>query len=59
MFGIGAGELLLIGFLAIIFVRPEDLPELMRQIGYLYGKIMRAYHVFLDEMQEMEDTIKK
>ena len=33
MFGLGASEIALIGFLALIFIGPKKLPELARGLG--------------------------
>lgn len=42
MFGLGWTEVLIIALAAFLFLKPEDLPKAMRQIGVLVGKI-RAY----------------
>ena len=43
MFGIGFGEILVILLIAIVFIRPEDLPKFLRSAGRLYGQIKRMY----------------
>ena len=43
MFGIGFGEILIILLIAIVFIRPEDLPKFLRQAGRLYGQLKRMY----------------
>lgn len=43
MFGIGASELLVILCVAVVFVRPKDLPKLMRRLGRLYARAKEAY----------------
>lgn len=58
MFGIGTPEFLLIAFIAFVLLKPEDLPGMMRKMGEVYGKILRVYHRFLDEMAEFEDALK-
>jgi Sec-independent protein translocase protein TatA len=58
VFGIGTPEFLLIGFIAFILLKPEDLPGMMRKLGEAYGKVLRIYHRFLDEMDAFEDAIK-
>lgn len=55
MFGIGTPEFLLIAFIAFVLLKPEDLPRLMRRMGELYGKALRMYHSFLDEMESLDD----
>ena len=42
MLNIGMAELMVIGVLVIVFVGPDDLPELMRWLGRGYGKLRRA-----------------
>ena len=55
MFGIGVSELLVIMVVLIIFVRPEDLPKVMRSIGKTYGKIKKFY----DEIIMVKDKVLK
>lgn len=42
MLGIGIGELMVIALVALIFVGPERLPKVMRELGRQYGKLRRA-----------------
>jgi sec-independent protein translocase protein TatB len=42
MFDIGMSEALLIGALVLLFIPPEDLPELFRVLGRWYAKVRRA-----------------
>lgn len=58
MFGIGTPEFLLIGLIAFMLIKPEDLPGMIRKAGELYGKVLRMYHAFLDEMAAFEDSLK-
>jgi Sec-independent protein translocase protein TatA len=51
MFGIGFPELVIIGIVAIIFIRPEDLPSFFRAAGRLYAKAKQAY----DEVATIKD----
>jgi TatA/E family protein of Tat protein translocase len=46
MFGLGGGELLLIGFMALIFIGPKKLPELARSLG----KGIREFQNAKDEL---------
>ena len=55
MFDIGFGEILLVLFLIIVFIKPEDLPGLIRKLGHFYGQVMRIYYTVLDEIQEVAD----
>ena len=42
MMNIGLTELVVIALLALVFVGPERLPEMLRFLGRQYGKLMRA-----------------
>ncbi len=42
MLGIGWGEMLVIGLVALVVVGPDKLPEMARTIGQLYGQLRRA-----------------
>jgi sec-independent protein translocase protein TatB len=55
MFGIGFSELILIGLVLIIFIKPEDLPKFFRTMGKLYGQLKRAY----DDVISAKDKILK
>jgi sec-independent protein translocase protein TatB len=55
MFGIGTSELLIIGVVALLFVKPEDLPRVFRYFGRIYGKAKAAY----DEVMSIKDQIIK
>jgi sec-independent protein translocase protein TatB len=55
MFGIGFSELVLIGLILIIFIKPEDLPKFFRSAGKLYGRMKRAY----DDIVTVKDKILK
>jgi Sec-independent protein translocase protein TatA len=59
VFGMGFGEMLVVGLLVIIFTRPEDLPILIRQAGRIYGYIMKIYYSFLDEINDISEDITK
>jgi sec-independent protein translocase protein TatB len=55
MFGIGFSELVLIGLILIIFIKPEDLPKFFRTLGKLYGQMKKAY----DDVVSAKDKILK
>lgn len=42
MFNVGFTELLLVGVIALIFIGPQQLPELARTIGRLLNEFKRA-----------------
>lgn len=59
--GFGAGELLLIAMLALIFVGPKDLPKLMYEIGkkisYLRG-LGDDFRRGMNEIAYQEELVK-
>jgi Sec-independent protein translocase protein TatA len=66
MFGIGLSEIILIGLILIVFIRPDDLPRFLRSAGKLYGKAKRTYNELItikdriikeiDEAARLEDS---
>jgi sec-independent protein translocase protein TatA len=52
MFGLGAGELLVIGVLALIFIGPKKLPELAKGLG----KGIREFQKAKDEIMNDVDS---
>ncbi len=42
VFDLSIGEMVVVGVLILIFVRPEDLPAMMRMVGRQYAKLRRA-----------------
>lgn len=42
MFDMSLGEMLVIGVLVLVFFSPEQLPDLMRHAGRLYGQVRGA-----------------
>jgi Sec-independent protein translocase protein TatA len=38
MFGLGLWEIIIILLIAVVFIRPRDLPKIVRKIGYYYGR---------------------
>ena len=63
MFGIGIFELLIIAVVALIFVGPKRLPELMRQGGKLFVQLRRTTNdvksQFDGVIQQAEEEIRK
>lgn len=52
MFGLGMGELLLIFFIALIFLGPKKLPELAQGLGKAVRDFNRARSGMMDEIQK-------
>jgi|GEM_PF-1547979 Sec-independent protein translocase protein TatA len=55
--GLGLFEIAIVMLALIIFVRPEDLPKLLRYVGRLYGDLQRQLnhfkHLTRDAMDEL------
>ena len=52
MFDIGAQELLVIAVVAILFVRPKDLPGMLRTIGQYVAKLRAMAREFQHQFEE-------
>ena len=53
MFNIGLFELLIIFFFLILFVKPEEIPKISKNLGLLYRKINRYFYNFKYEIDEI------
>lgn len=60
MFGIGIGELILIGVLVLVFVGPKDLPRILGTIGKTLRELKDAAQTVKETViQELDDDGKK
>lgn len=62
IFGIGMNELVVILLLAAVFLGPERLARVARDMGRLVRKLKKYYATFSDQLQtelEVLDDIKK
>ena len=62
MFNIGLIELLIIFFFLVIFVKPEEIPKISKNIGLFYRKVSRHLSNFRYELSKIdfeENTKKK
>jgi len=55
MFGMGWGELMIVGIVALIVVGPEDLPQLFRSVGRFTGKARGMAREFSKAMNDAAD----
>lgn len=55
MGNIGAGELVLIFFVALIVLGPTKLPEAARQVAQVLGELRRMSQSFQQELQDAID----
>jgi sec-independent protein translocase protein TatB len=64
MFGLGWGEMVVIGIVALIAIGPKELPGVLRTLGQYMGKVRRMAAEFQGQFQEalreaeLEDTHK-
>jgi sec-independent protein translocase protein TatA len=59
MFGLGAGEMLIILAFALIFIGPKKLPELARNLGKGLREFQKAKDDFMSHVESEKDDIKK
>lgn len=52
MFDIGAVELLVVAVVAVIVVRPKDLPTMLRTVGQYIGKLRAMAREFQNQFEE-------
>ena len=54
MFNIGLFELLVIFFFLILFIKPEEIPKISKNLGLFYRKINRYIFNLKYELDEIE-----
>jgi len=59
MFGLGFWELVTILFVAVIFLKPDDIPAFLRNFGRLYGRLTEMYRGLIRATQEAEDEVRR
>jgi Sec-independent protein translocase protein TatA len=57
MFGLGVWEIIAIVLVAIVFIRPDDLPAFIRNMGKLYGRLTKMYAEITSAARTMEADI--
>ena len=55
MFNIGIIELLIVFFFVVLFVKPEEIPKISKNIGLFYRKITRYYYNLKFELDEINE----
>ena len=55
--GLGFQEILLIGVLLLVFVRPEEIPAIFRKLGKIWAKVYYYYTLARKELRNMEKEI--
>ena len=57
MFGLGGGELLLVAFIALIFIGPKKLPEIGRGLGKGIKEFKKAGQELTNAIEEEPTTL--
>ena len=58
MFNIGIIELLIIVFFAVLFVKPKDLPLIIKNVGLFFRKIEKYFSNLKYEISDIETSIE-
>jgi len=53
MFGLGLGELFVVVLCLVIFIKPEQIPRVMRKFGQFYGRITTITRHAQQEMDRL------
>lgn len=63
MFGLGFSELVLLGLIGLIFIKPEDLPKIARSVARFINDLKRASgevsRTFLDPVEHVRDQLNE
>lgn len=59
MFGIGLWEILAILVVAVVLIRPRDLPGVLRRVGRAYGRLVSFRESALARARELESEIRR
>lgn len=55
MFGLGAGEVLIILLMGIVFIGPKKLPELAQNIGKMLREFQKTKDSVMESLQNVDD----
>jgi Sec-independent protein translocase protein TatA len=58
MFNIGIIELLIIVFFIVLFVKPKDLPLIIKNVGLFFRKIEKYFSNLKYEISDIETSIE-
>lgn len=59
MFGVGLWEIVAIAVVALVLIRPRDLPVVLRKLGRAYGKLVSLRESALRTARELEAEIRR
>jgi Sec-independent protein translocase protein TatA len=55
MFNLSFGEIAVIAILAVIFIKPSDIPVILKNSKKLFNKFLDIKNATLDELKELQD----
>jgi Sec-independent protein translocase protein TatA len=55
--GIGLSEILVLAVIIVIFIRPADMPKIVRYIGKMWAKFYLYFSIFKREIRKIETEI--
>ncbi len=59
MFGLGFWEIMIILLVAIVIIRPKDLPVFIRNLGRIYRRIMSFSRDLTDMARKIESEVRQ
>ena len=57
MFGFSLAELIVVCLVALLFIKPKDLPEIAHLLGKIFFRAKRFYYEIKKQFQEMEGEL--
>lgn len=57
MFGLSLAELLVICLVALIFIKPQDLPEIAHFLGRMFFRCKKIFNDFKQQFKEVEKDL--
>lgn len=58
MFGLGFWEIAIIVLAAFVFIRPDDLPDFLRNVGKLYKSLMELYRDMTSMAKNVDSELR-
>lgn len=55
MFNLSFGEIAIIAILAVIFIKPSDIPAIIKNSKKLFSKFLAIKNTALDELKELQN----
>lgn len=55
MFGLDLGEVLILVVALVVFLRPQDMPKLVRKVGKMIGKVKAYWESVKTDIEHIAD----